>query len=124
MKTLIVDDDKTLADILSFTFKREGYDVILAEDGGNALQLWEREKPDFIILDVNIPIPNGFSVCHTIRKKEETPIIFLTVRNDDEDIIHGFDLGADDYIIKPFNPKNLLARVEAILRRSKCKTGA
>lgn len=118
MKTMVVDDDKNLADIIAFTFKREGHEVILAEDGETALQRWRNDKPDLIILDVNIPIPDGFSVCHTIREEEDTPIIILTVRSNEEDIIHGLDIGADDYITKPFSPRQLMARVDAVLRRS------
>ena len=118
MKTLIVEDDKTLADILAFTFIREGFAVIQADCGQTALTLWEQDQPDLVILDVNIPIPDGFSVCETIRKKLDTPIIILTVRSDEEDIVHGLDLGADDYITKPFSPRQLMARVHAVLRRT------
>lgn len=121
MKTLIVEDDKTLADILAFTFVREGYEVIQAFSGSDALQLWEEENPDLMVLDINIPSPDGFSVCETIRRHNDTPIIFLSVRNDEEDIVQGLDVGADDYITKPFSPRQLLARVEAVLRRS-CPT--
>ena len=124
MKTMVVDDDKNLADIIAFTFKREGHEVILAEDGDTALQRWRHDRPDLIILDVNIPIPDGFSVCHTIREEEDTPIIILTVRSDEEDIIHGLDLGADDYITKPFSPRQLMARVDAVLRRSNLESEA
>lgn len=118
MKTLIVEDDKTLADILAFTFVREGFEVIQAYSGSDALQLWDKEQPDLMLLDVNIPYPDGFSVCETIRKNWDTPIIFLTVRDKEEDIIHGLDIGADDYISKPFSPRQLMARVDAVLRRS------
>lgn len=118
MKTLIVEDDKTIADILAFTFHRQGYDVIQANNGNQALLAWEHDPPDLMVLDINLPSLDGFSVCETIRKRYDTPIIILTVRNSEEDIIHGFDLGADDYITKPFSPKQLMARVEAILRRS------
>jgi|LADL02.1.fsa_nt_gi DNA-binding response OmpR family regulator len=118
MKTLIVEDDKTLADILAFTFVREGFEVIKAYSGEDAINLWKIERPDLMILDVNIPFPDGFSVCETIRKDWDTPIIFLTVRSDEEDIIRGLDVGADDYISKPFSPRQLMARVDAVLRRS------
>jgi len=118
MKTLIVEDDKTLADILAFTFVREGFEVVQAFTGSDALNLWEKENPDLMLLDVNIPPPDGFSVCETIRKDWDTPIIFLTVRDNEEDIIHGLDVGADDYITKPFSPRQLMARVDAVLRRS------
>jgi DNA-binding response OmpR family regulator len=124
MKTMVVDDDKNLADIIAFTFKREGYEVILAEDGNTALHHWRQDKPDLIILDVNIPTPDGFSVCNTIRKEEDTPIIILTVRSTEEDIIHGLDIGADDYITKPFSPRQLMARVEAVLRRANPESGS
>ena len=118
MKTLIVEDDRTLADILAFTFVREGYEVVQAYSGSDALIKWDQEQPDLMLLDVNIPCPDGFQVCETIRKDWDTPIIFLTVRDDEEDIIHGLDVGADDYISKPFSPRQLMARVEAVLRRS------
>jgi DNA-binding response OmpR family regulator len=118
MKTLIVEDDKTLADILAFTFVREGFEVVQAFTGSDALSIWEKENPDLMLLDVNIPLPDGFSVCETIRKNWDTPIIFLTVRDNEEDIIHGLDVGADDYISKPFSPRQLIARVEAVMRRS------
>ena len=118
MKTLIVEDDKTLADILAFTFVREGYEVIQAFTGSDALTLWDKEHPDLMLLDVNIPFPDGFSVCETIRKNWDTPIIFLTVRDSEDDIIHGLDIGADDYISKPFSPRQLMARVDAVLRRA------
>ncbi|MBE0685017.1 MAG: response regulator transcription factor [Anaerolineaceae bacterium] len=118
MKTMIVEDDKTLADILAFTFVREGFEVVQAFTGSDALTLWEKENPDLMLLDVNIPPPDGFSVCETIRKDWDTPIIFLTVRDSEEDIIHGLDVGADDYISKPFSPRQLMARVDAVLRRS------
>lgn len=121
MKVLIVDDDRTLADVIAFTFKREGFEVILAEDGELAYQKWETEHPDLIILDVNIPKEDGFSICKRIREQSDTPIILLTVRSDEEDILGGFQLGADDYITKPFSPRQLMARVRAVLRRSKKK---
>ncbi len=110
MKTLIVEDDKTLADILAFTFVRQGFEVIQAFTGSEALNLWDKENPDLLLLDVNIPPPDGFSVCEMIRKDWDTPIIFLTVRDNEDDILHGLDLGADDYISKPFSPRQLMAR--------------
>lgn len=118
MKTLIVEDDRTLSDILAFTFIHEGYDVVQAYSGSDALQLWKEENPDLMIMDVNIPTPDGFSVCETIRRQNDIPIIFLSVRCNEDDILHGLDLGADDYITKPFSPRQLMARVEAIMRRS------
>jgi DNA-binding response OmpR family regulator len=118
MKVLVVDDDRTLADVISFAFKREGYQVILAEDGEMALARWAQEKPDLILLDVNMPKMDGYNVCQTIRQKADTPIILLTVRSAEEDVVHGLDLGADDYVTKPFSPGQLVARARAVLRRS------
>lgn len=106
---------------MAFTFVREGYEVIQAFSGSDALQLRKDENPDLMVLDINIPSPDGFSVCETIRRQHDIPIIFLSVRNDEEDIIQGLDAGADDYITKPFSPRQLMARVEAVLRRS-CPT--
>lgn len=122
MKVLIADDDRTLADVIAFTFKREGFEVILAEDGESAFQRWENDSPDLLILDVNMPKEDGFSVCKRIRELSDTPIILLTVRSDEEDIVKGLNLGADDYITKPFSPRQLMARVKAVLRRAKQKT--
>ncbi|PKO05151.1 MAG: DNA-binding response regulator [Chloroflexi bacterium HGW-Chloroflexi-3] len=122
MKVLIVDDDRTLADFLAFTFKREGFEVILAEDGDSAYRRWQDANPDLIILDVNLPKEDGFKICKRIREQSDIPIILLTVRSDEEDILGGFHLGADDYITKPFSPRQLIARVKAVLRRSKKKS--
>jgi DNA-binding response OmpR family regulator len=118
MKTLIVDDDLVLADVIAFTLKREGFEVILAHDGLTALERWEKEKPDIIVLDVNIPKLDGFQVCRRIREQANTPIIMLTVRGEEDDILQGFDIGADDYIVKPFSPRQLVARTKAVLRRA------
>jgi DNA-binding response OmpR family regulator len=118
MNVLVVDDDHTLADVIAFTLRREGYQVIQAYDGEMALRKWEQEAPDLIILDVNLPRLDGFKVCQHIRQLSKTPIILLTVRGEEDDILYGFDLGADDYITKPFSPRQLLARVQAVLRRA------
>ncbi len=119
MKVLIADDDRTLADVIAFTFKREGFDVILAEDGESAYQRWLHDKPELLILDVNMPKQDGFSLCRRIREVSDVPIILLTVRSDEEDIVNGLSIGADDYITKPFSPRQLMARVKAVLRRAK-----
>ncbi len=124
MKALVVDDDRVLADVLAFTLRREGFEVLLAHDGEAALRVWAEEQPDLIVLDVNMPRLDGFAVCRRIREKEraerqaDTPIILLTVRGEEEDIIHGLGLGADDYITKPFSPRQLVARAHAVLRRA------
>ncbi len=118
MKTLIVDDDRVLADVLAFTLRREGFQVILAHDGQAALQRWAEEQPDLIVLDVNLPRLDGFQVCRRIREQDDVPILLLTVRGEEDDIVHGLELGADDYITKPFSPRQLVARAHAVLRRA------
>lgn len=122
MRALVVDDDRVLADLVSFTLRREGFQVIQAQDGESALQRWAEEQPDIILLDVNLPkttpLSDGFAVCRKIREKADTPIILLTVRDDEDDIVFGLQAGADDYVIKPFSPRQLVARVQAVLRRS------
>lgn len=118
MKALIVDDDRVLADVLAFTLRREGFEVLLAYDGAMALERWEKESPDIIVLDVNLPRMDGFAVCREIYQRGNTPIILLTVRGEEDDIVRGLQIGADDYIVKPFSPRQLVARVNAILRRT------
>ncbi len=118
MKALIVDDDRVLADVVAFTLRREGFQVVQAYDGEMALQRWREDPPDLIVLDVNLPKLDGFSVCRRIREQANTPIILLTVRGEEDDIVHGLELGADDYITKPFSPRQLVARAHSVLRRS------
>ena len=117
MKTLIVDDDLALADVVSFTMRRAGFEVIMAHDGQAALERWEEEAPDLIILDLNLPKLDGLKVCERIRSEADTPIIILSVRGEEDDVVRGLELGADDYIVKPFSPRQLVARAEAVLRR-------
>ncbi len=117
MKILVVDDDEQLSSIIRFTLKREGFVVLNAPDGQTALELWEQETPDLVLLDVNLPRLNGHEVLRHIRAESQTPVIMLTVRADDEDVVKGLDLGADDYVAKPFSPKTLVARIRAVLRR-------
>jgi DNA-binding response OmpR family regulator len=118
MKALIVDDDRVLADVLAFTLRREGFEVVQAFDGEMALQRWQEERPDLVVLDVNLPRLDGFAVCRRIRELSDTPILLLTVRSEEDDIVHGLELGADDYITKPFSPRQLVARALAVLRRT------
>lgn len=118
MKALIVDDDRILADVVAFALRREGFQVIQAHDGATALERWGQENPDLVVLDVNLPKMDGFTVCKRIRQESDTPIIMLTVRGEDDDIVHGLELGADDYISKPFSPRQLVARAQAVLRRA------
>lgn len=115
----MVDDDRVIADLVAFTLRREGFEVILAYDGAAALARWQTDRPDVIVLDVNLPVQDGFAVCRTIRRQQDqTPILMLTVRGDEDDVVRGLQLGADDYIHKPFSPRQLVARVQAVLRRA------
>lgn len=119
MKVLIVDDDRTLSDLVAFTLRREGYETIQVYDGEAALLRWQQDQPDLLILDVNLPKRDGFSVCRTIRQQQDDiPIIMLTVRDEEDDMVEGLQIGADDYIYKPFSPRQLVARLQAVLRRA------
>ena len=122
MKALIVDDDRTLADLLAFALRREGFEPCLAYDAPSAIQVFEKEAPDILVVDVNMPgepgLRNGFDVCRRIRLTSDVPIILLTVRDDEEDIIQGLSIGADDYVLKPFSPRQLVARIQSVLRRT------
>ena len=117
MKALVVDDDRVLADVVAFTLRREGFEVLLSYDGETGFQRWQDEQPDLVILDVNMPRLDGFEVCRRIRAQSDTPILLLTVRGEEDDIVSGLEIGADDYIVKPFSPRQLVARAKAILRR-------
>jgi len=122
LKAMVVDDDRVLADLLAFTLRREGYQVVQSFDGESALKRFEVERPDIVILDVNLPGKlrklDGFTICEKIRSQGNTPIILLTVRQEEDDIIKGLSLGADDYVLKPFSPRQLVARIQAVLRRA------
>jgi len=118
MKALVVDDDRVLADVVAFALRREGFQVIQAYDGLSALRRWSEDRPDLVVLDVNLPKIDGFTVCQRIRRESDTPIIMLTVRGEDVDVVHGLQIGADDYISKPFSPRQLVARAHAVLRRA------
>ncbi len=122
MKTiLVVDDERHIVDLVRLYLEKDGFSVIAAADGEAALELHARHDPDLVILDLMLPKRDGFEVCRELRRRGETPILMLTARSDDVDSIVGLELGADDYVTKPFNPRTLVARVKAILRRS---TGA
>lgn len=118
-KILVVDDEKPIADILQFNLKKEGYEVFCAYDGNEALDLVEEIIPDLILLDIMLPNRDGMEVCREIRKKYEMPIIMLTAKDSEIDKVLGLELGADDYVTKPFSTRELLARVKANLRRQK-----
>ncbi len=117
MKILIVDDDRELRELIGFALRSAGYPVVEAGDGWEALRQHAAEKPDLVILDVNLPGLDGFEVCRRIRVASDTPVMMLTVRVEEADQVRGLDLGADDYLAKPFSPRTLLARVRALLRR-------
>ena len=119
MKVLVVDDDADLVDVMTYTLRREGYSVTAAMDGAQALSRWETDEPDIILLDGNLPKFDGFEVCRRIRSESQTPIIMLTARDEEEDIVRGLQLGADDYVVKPFSSKQLTARMKTVLRRAK-----
>lgn len=117
MKILIVDDNKNINDVLAKYCKRDGYETISAYDGEEAVLIYEKENPDLILLDVMLPKLDGFEVCRRIREKSNVPIIMVTAKSEDTDRIMGLDIGADDYIIKPFSPAEVMARIRAIMRR-------
>jgi two-component system response regulator VicR len=117
-KILIVDDEKNIVDILKFNLKKDGFTTVEAYDGEQAVELALSEKPDLILLDVMLPKMDGFSVCKSLRQKITTPILMLTAKEEEVDKVLGLELGADDYITKPFSQRELMARVKANLRRS------
>jgi len=119
VKILVVDDDLELAGLIGYALRQAGYLVIDAADGQAALDVYERESPALVILDVNLPRLNGLEVCRRIRAGSKVPIMMLTVRSAEEDQVQALDLGADDYLTKPFSPRTLLARVRALLRRAR-----
>ncbi|MEW8972172.1 response regulator YycF [Mesobacillus jeotgali] len=116
-KILVVDDEKPIADILQFNLKKEGYDVYCAYDGNQAVEMVEEVQPDLILLDIMLPMRDGMEVCREVRKKYEMPIIMLTAKDSEIDKVLGLELGADDYVTKPFSTRELIARVKANLRR-------
>src|SRR3974390_3091125 len=122
MKVLISDDDKDLLALIGFTLTQAGYIVIKAADGPTAIRQFQAELPDLVILDINMPGASGFDVCAAIRNQSRVPVMMLTVRGEEEDLVKALELGADDYLTKPFSPRTLLARVKALLRRAGIET--
>jgi DNA-binding response OmpR family regulator len=116
-KILVVEDDRTLLDVLSYNLKKEGYEVLEVGDGINALEIARSNKPDLLILDVMLPGLDGFEICRILRNEMTVPILMLTAKVEEIDKIVGLELGADDYMTKPFSFRELLARVRALLRR-------
>ncbi len=121
-KILVVDDEKKIVEIIQAYLERDGYQVIAAFDGKTALALALKQHPDLVILDLMLPEISGWEVCRMIRKESEVPIIMLTARDEVTDKIIGLEMGADDYVTKPFDTKELVSRVRAILRRAESKT--
>lgn len=115
---LIVEDETRLGDILEEYLRRENYRVERAKDGARALELWRAAKPDLILLDLMLPIIDGFEVARKVRAESSTPIIMLTARDEELDKLLGLGLGADDYVVKPYSPREVVARVKAVLRRA------
>lgn len=114
---LIADDNRDITDILSTYSKMEGFEPIVAYDGEEALRLFREYNPEVVLLDVMMPKEDGYEVCRKIRSKSDVPVILITARGEDFDKIMGLDIGADDYIVKPFSPREVMARVRAVLRR-------
>jgi DNA-binding response OmpR family regulator len=118
MNILVVDDDRDIADIIGYSLRKEGHRPILAYSGEEALTLVERSLPDLVVLDVMLPGLSGFDVCRKLRERGPVPVILLTARGEEADRVWGLDLGADDYVTKPFSHRELLARIRAVSRRA------
>ncbi|KAF0091605.1 MAG: response regulator with CheY-like receiver domain and winged-helix DNA-binding domain [Fusobacteria bacterium] len=118
-KVLVVDDEANIVDVIKSYLENSGYEVLVAYNGAKAIQIFEKESPSLIILDLMLPDINGQDVCKTIRKRSNIPILMLTAKVEEDDLLKGLDIGADDYMTKPFSPRELVARVAALLRRVK-----
>ena len=123
MKVLVVDDEQPIVEAVAYNLKKEGYRVLTAGDAEQCLEVAKREQPDLVILDVMLPSASGFDVCRMLRKQGNIPIIMLTARADATDRVVGLELGADDYVTKPFNMRELMARVKGVLRRTSPQEG-
>lgn len=117
-KILVVDDDRKTVELIRLYLEREGYVVITAHDGRQALDLIRQRKPDLVVLDLMLPVVSGLDICRILALETRIPIVMLTAKTTEEDILLGLDLGADDYITKPFSPRQLVARVRSVLRRA------
>ena len=118
VSVLVVEDDRNIADLLQMYLEKEGYAVTIAYDGGDGMAKYRAIKPDMVLLDVMMPVMDGWEVCTAIRAEAQTPIIMLTAKGETDDKVNGLKVGADDYITKPFEMREVLARIEAVLRRS------
>ena len=115
-RILVVDDDTALAEMIGIVLRAEGFDPVFCADGALAVQEWRSQRPDLVLLDLMLPGMDGIEVCRQIRAESGVPVIMLTARGDTADVVHGLEVGADDYIITPFNPKELIARIRTRLR--------
>ncbi|MDD5748152.1 MAG: response regulator transcription factor [Actinomycetota bacterium] len=122
-RILVVEDESTLAEAIKYTLSREGYDVEIAGDGKSGIETWERKGADIVILDLMLPGIDGFEVCRRIRKASNVPILILTAKDSEVDEVLGLELGADDYVTKPFSMRSLIARIKALLRRTSGASG-
>ena len=123
MSILVVEDEEELSHILGYVLRRAGFDVVLARDGMSALRMFRTASPSLVLLDLNLPRVDGWEVCRQVRLNSATPIVMLTAQKADDEIVRGLNVGADDYITKPFSPAQLIARIEAVLRRTNQATG-
>ena len=119
-KALIVEDDINIAELLKIYLQKDGFETENAYDGGRAVALAETFRPDIILLDIMLPVMDGWQVCREVRKNSQVPIIMLTAKGESMDKVSGLEMGADDYVTKPFDPKELIARIHAIMRRTDC----
>ena len=123
-RVLVVDDDLALAEMLGIVLRGEGFDTVFCSDGSEALRVFRESRPDIVLLDLMLPGKDGVDVCRLIRAESGTPIVMLTAKSDTVDVVVGLEAGADDYIVKPFKPKELVARVRARMRRSEDSASA
>ena len=117
-RILVVDDEKTVTEVVERYLRHEGFDVSLAADGAEGLRVAEDWAPDLVVLDLMLPVVDGLEVCRRLRRETDTPIIMLTARGEETDRVVGLELGADDYVVKPFSPRELVARIKFVLRRT------
>ncbi len=118
IKVLIVEDDPNISQLLELYLEKEGFETLTADDGGKGLSLFQSENPDLVLLDIMLPVLDGWTVCKRIRETSKTPIIMMTAKGETMDKVNGLEMGADDYVVKPFEMKEVLARIHAVLRRT------
>ncbi|MBR2869052.1 MAG: response regulator transcription factor [Clostridia bacterium] len=117
-RILVVDDDSNICELLRLYLEKDGYEVAIANNGGEAVKMFQELSPDLMLLDIMLPVLDGWQVCREVRKFSDKPIIMLTAKGETFDKVLGFELGADDYVVKPFDAKEVMARIKAVLRRS------